>query len=104
MPVTATTEPPVTPAIDIENLAKTYDNGHVALKGIDLQVAEGDFFGLLGRNGAGKSTTIGIISSLINKSSGTVRIFGVDIDENFIPFLGETKLASPERLAPLSLD
>ena len=74
---------PVTNAIEIENLAKTYENGHVALKGIDLQVAEGDFFGLLGRNGAGKSTTIGIISSLVNKSSGTVRIFGVDIDENF---------------------
>ena len=73
----------MTNAIEIENLAKTYDNGHVALKGINLQVAEGDFFGLLGRNGAGKSTTIGIVSSLVNKSSGTVRIFGVDIDENF---------------------
>ena len=73
----------MTNAIEIESLSKTYENGHVALKGIDLQVAEGDFFGLLGRNGAGKSTTIGIISSLVNKSSGTVRIFGVDIDENF---------------------
>ena len=44
---------------------------------------EGDFFALLGPNGAGKSTTIGILFSLVNKSSGTVEIFGVDIDKDF---------------------
>lgn len=70
-------------ALSISNLKKTYDNGHVALNGIDLSVKKGDFFALLGKNGAGKSTTIGIVSSLINKSSGTVKVFGVDIDENF---------------------
>jgi len=52
----------------------------VALSDIDLNVATGDFFALLGPNGAGKSTVIGIISSLINKTSGTVRVFGNDID------------------------
>ena len=67
-------------ALDIQQLEKTYKNGHVALRGIDLHVKEGDFFALLGPNGAGKSTTIGIISSLVTKSSGKVSIFDYDMD------------------------
>ncbi|PZR75841.1 MAG: ABC transporter, partial [Stutzerimonas stutzeri] len=54
-------------ALSIRQLTKTYGNGFQALKGIDLDVAEGDFFALLGPNGAGKSTTIGILSTLVNK-------------------------------------
>ena len=69
-------------ALEIRQLEKTYKNGHVALKGIDLEVKEGDFFALLGPNGAGKSTTIGIISSLVTKSAGTVSIFDYDLDTN----------------------
>ncbi|WP_028868510.1 ABC transporter ATP-binding protein [Psychromonas arctica] len=67
-------------AIELQNITKTYRGGVVALKGVSLEVAEGDFYALLGPNGAGKSTTIGIISSLVNKSSGQVRVFGYDID------------------------
>lgn len=67
-------------ALEIENLTKNYRNGVLALDNISISVAEGDFFALLGPNGAGKSTTIGIISSLINKTSGRVRVFGHDID------------------------
>ena len=67
-------------ALSIQNLSKVYKNGVTALYGIDLEVAQGDFFALLGPNGAGKSTTIGIISSLVNKSAGTVRVFGHDLD------------------------
>ena len=67
-------------ALSLHQLRKTYANGFEALRGIDLQVAEGDFFALLGPNGAGKSTTIGIICSLVRKSSGTVQIFGHDLD------------------------
>ncbi len=67
-------------ALKITNLEKTYDNNFQALKGIDLEVKEGDFFALLGANGAGKSTTIGIICSLVNKSSGKVEVFGHDLD------------------------
>jgi ABC-2 type transport system ATP-binding protein len=67
-------------ALSVSKLTKTYSNGITALKGIDLEVAEGDFFALLGQNGAGKSTTIGIICSLVNKTSGKVRVFGHDID------------------------
>lgn len=69
-------------ALAINNLKKTYDNGFEALKGIDLKVEEGDFFALLGPNGAGKSTTLGIVSSLVNKSAGTVKVFGVDLDQD----------------------
>lgn len=70
----------MTQALSIQNLSKVYKNGVVALHGIDLTVEQGDFFALLGPNGAGKSTTIGIISSLVNKSAGTVRVFGHDLD------------------------
>jgi ABC-2 type transport system ATP-binding protein len=67
-------------ALSIRNLTKTYANGVQALKGIDFDVDAGDFYALLGPNGAGKTTAIGIITSLVNKSAGTVEIFGHDID------------------------
>ena len=67
-------------ALSIRGLTKTYANGVQALRGIDLDVAEGDFFALLGPNGAGKTTTIGIVMSLVTKSGGTVSVFGHDID------------------------
>jgi len=70
-------------ALSIKNLKKTYANGFQALKSVSLDVQEGDFFALLGPNGAGKSTTIGIICSLVTKTSGTVKIFGQDIDIDF---------------------
>ncbi len=67
-------------ALAIKNLTKTYKGGVQALKGIDLDVDDGDFFALLGPNGAGKSTTIGVISSLVNKSAGSVEVFGHSLD------------------------
>ena len=68
------------PALRVSDLRKTYDNGVEALKGVSLDVAPGDFYALLGPNGAGKSTLIGIVSSLVNKTSGEVSVFGTDID------------------------
>ena len=67
------------PALEIENLKKTYPNGVEALKGVSLSVQSGDFYALLGPNGAGKSTLIGIVSSLVNATSGEARVFGVPI-------------------------
>jgi ABC-2 type transport system ATP-binding protein len=67
-------------ALVLRRLTKIYKNGIHALKGIDLDVAEGDFFALLGPNGAGKTTVIGIVTSLVNKTSGTVEVFGYDLD------------------------
>jgi ABC-2 type transport system ATP-binding protein len=67
-------------ALSIRGLTKTYANGVQALRGIDLDVAEGDFFALLGPNGAGKTTSIGIIMSLVGKTGGAVSVFGHDID------------------------
>jgi ABC-2 type transport system ATP-binding protein len=68
-------------ALEIKNLRKTYNNGFEALKGINLQIKQGDFFALLGPNGAGKSTAIGIICSLVNKTSGEVSIQGHDLSK-----------------------
>jgi ABC-2 type transport system ATP-binding protein len=67
-------------ALSFRQLTKTYKNGVQALKGIDLDVEEGDFFALLGPNGAGKTTAIGIVTSLVNKTSGKVTVFDHDID------------------------
>ncbi|QPB43432.1 ABC transporter ATP-binding protein [Rodentibacter haemolyticus] len=67
-------------ALEIRNLIKTYSTGVQAIKGINLMVEQGDFYALLGHNGAGKSTTIGIISSLVNKTDGVVKVFGYDLD------------------------
>lgn len=67
-------------ALEIDDLRKIYPGGFEALKGITLSVKKGDFYALLGPNGAGKSTTIGIISSLVNKTSGSVKVFGHNID------------------------
>lgn len=78
----------MTTAIAIKNLKKTYANGFEALKGISLEVEQGDFFALLGPNGAGKSTTIGVISTLVNKTSGSVAVFGKNVDTHVY----ETKL------------
>lgn len=67
-------------ALEIKQLKKIYANNLEALKGIDLNVATGDFFALLGANGAGKSTTIGLISTLLTKTSGNISVCGYDID------------------------
>ena len=67
-------------ALVLRQLTKVYKNGIKALKAIDLTVDEGDFFALLGPNGAGKTTAIGIVTSLVNKTSGAVEVFGHDID------------------------
>lgn len=74
----------MTKALEINDLSKTYEGGHQALKSISFSVEEGDFFALLGPNGAGKSTTLGIVSSLVNKTSGRVKIFGYDLDSDLV--------------------
>lgn len=66
-------------AIEIKGLTKQYKNGPLALKGVDLTIKEGDFFALLGANGAGKTTIIGILTALVNKTSGEAKVFGHDI-------------------------
>ena len=68
-------------ALSIKNLSKKYKSGVEALKSISFDVQQGDFFALLGPNGAGKTTAIGIITSLVNKSSGSIEVFGHDIDK-----------------------
>lgn len=67
-------------AISIQGLTKIYANGTKALKGIDLNVNAGDFFALLGANGAGKTTIIGILTGVVTKTAGSVQIFEYNID------------------------
>jgi len=67
-------------ALSVRGLVKTYKNGVQALRGVDLDVEQGDFFALLGPNGAGKTTLIGVVTSLVNKTAGSVNVFGHDID------------------------
>ncbi|NVJ68779.1 MAG: ABC transporter ATP-binding protein [Alphaproteobacteria bacterium] len=74
-------------AIEIRGLKKVYGGkkggaGKLALKGIDLDIPQGSMFGLLGPNGAGKSTTINILAGLVNKTEGSAKIWGFDIDDN----------------------
>ncbi|MDD2166140.1 ABC transporter ATP-binding protein [Glaesserella parasuis] len=83
-------------ALEIKNLIKQYPTGVQALKGIDLCVEQGDFYALLGHNGAGKSTTIGIISSLVNKTSGTIKVFGYDLDKQKIQLKQQIGLVPQE--------
>jgi len=71
-------------ALDVADLRKTYANGVIALKGVSFYVPQGEFFALLGPNGAGKSTIIGIMTSLVNKTSGSLSIMGHDIDRDFM--------------------
>ena len=68
----------MTLALSTDNLTKIYSNNLEALKGVNLRVEKGDFFALLGSNGAGKTTAIGIISGLLKSTSGEVKINGLD--------------------------
>ncbi|PJG86580.1 ABC transporter ATP-binding protein [Conservatibacter flavescens] len=83
-------------ALEIDGLTKEYRNGVKALHGIHLTVKEGDFYALLGHNGAGKSTTIGIVSSLVNKTSGTVKVFGYDLDHDLLALKQQIGLVPQE--------
>ncbi|WP_176597508.1 MULTISPECIES: ABC transporter ATP-binding protein [Sphingobium] len=78
------TAPSPTPqaAIEITNLTKVYKGGKKALDNINLSIPRGQIYGLLGPNGAGKSTTINILAGLVNKTSGSAKIWGFDIDQN----------------------
>jgi len=66
--------------IDIRNLVKIYDNGFLALNNVNLSIECGDFYAILGKNGAGKSTIINILVSLIKKTSGKVLISSYNLD------------------------
>ncbi|MGR5148664.1 ABC transporter ATP-binding protein [Photobacterium alginatilyticum] len=83
-------------ALEIKNVSKNYKGGVKALKNMSLSVEEGDFFALLGPNGAGKSTTIGIISSLVNKTSGSVNVFGYDLDTQLVEAKNQLGLVPQE--------
>jgi len=65
--------------LKIQDLTKVYDNGFPAVNGINLKMYNGQIFALLGHNGAGKSTTISMLTGLLSKTTGTGRIFDNDL-------------------------
>jgi len=71
------------PVVSIQKLTKTYGNGFEALKGVDLDIEEGEILALLGPNGAGKTTLISIVCGLVNPSGGQVLVAGHDVVREF---------------------
>lgn len=69
--------------VSVQNLKKSYDSGFTALKGVNLEIEEGEILALLGPNGAGKTTMISIICGITNITSGTVQVGGHDINHEF---------------------
>jgi ABC-2 type transport system ATP-binding protein len=67
-------------AIEVEELTRDFPGGVRALDGVTFTVAEGEVFGYLGRNGAGKSTTVRILTTLLRPTSGTAKVLGHDVN------------------------
>jgi len=72
-----------TPALEIKDLTKIYDGGVRAVDGISLSVPRGEFFGFLGPNGAGKTTTINCITGVARVTSGTIKVCGIDVVDEY---------------------
>ncbi|ASY56844.1 MULTISPECIES: ABC transporter ATP-binding protein [Sinorhizobium] len=71
------------PIVSVSNLSKTYASGFEALKGVSLEIEEGEILALLGPNGAGKTTLISIICGIVNPSDGEVTVNGHDVVRDF---------------------
>lgn len=69
--------------LEISGLSKTYEGGHKALKGVDLEIEKGEILALLGPNGAGKTTLISIVCGIVTPSSGRVLVDGADHQKDF---------------------
>ncbi|HUH49607.1 MAG TPA: ABC transporter ATP-binding protein, partial [Mycoplana sp.] len=71
------------PIVRIENLTKSYASGFQALKGVSLDIEEGEILALLGPNGAGKTTMISIVCGIVTPTSGRVTVAGHDVIRDF---------------------
>ena len=69
--------------VEINDLQKTYDGGFQALKGVSLEIGEGEILALLGPNGAGKTTLISVLCGLVSPTGGQARIGGYDIVSDY---------------------
>jgi ABC-2 type transport system ATP-binding protein len=81
--------------LDVEGLTKKYA-AHEALAGVTLHIEPGEVFALLGPNGAGKTTLIGIVCGLVKKTSGQVRLFGLDPETHGVETRSQVGLVPQE--------
>lgn len=70
-------------ALEINNLEKKYNSGTVAVRDISFSIKKGEFFGFLGPNGAGKTTTINCITGIARFNKGTIKLFGLDVVQDY---------------------
>jgi len=71
-------------AIEVQGLTKSFGN-HLALKGVELRVREGEFLTIFGPNGSGKTTLIKVLATIMKPSSGSVRVAGFDLRDSPVP-------------------
>lgn len=94
---------PAPPAVEVEDLSKTYPGGVEAVKGIEFSVAPGEVFGLLGPNGAGKSTTIGMLATTIVPTGGRARLSGFDVATQPLLARGVSSVVFQDAVVDVSL-
>lgn len=94
--------PDATPILEADRLSKSFGSS-VALDGLSFQVAEGESLGLLGVNGAGKTTAMNLLLGLTTPSSGSVRVFGKDLWKHRIEILRQVNFSSAYTALPSNL-
>lgn len=87
--------------ITVTDLTKTYASGFTALKGVNLEIEEGEIFALLGPNGAGKTTLINIICGIAKRTSGTISVNGLDNERHFREVRAQIGLVPQELTADM---
>ena len=92
----------MTPIVEVDNLTKRFED-FTAVDGISFQIRQGEIFGVLGPNGAGKTTTIQMLLGLVTPTSGSIRMFGLDLETHREQILSQVNFSSTYISMPLSL-
>jgi len=92
----------MTPIVEVENLTKRFED-FTAVDGISFQIRQGEIFGVLGPNGAGKTTTIQMLLGLVTPTSGSIRMFGLDLETHREQILSQVNFSSTYISMPFAL-
>ncbi|MEZ5433581.1 MAG: ATP-binding cassette domain-containing protein [Verrucomicrobiales bacterium] len=85
--------PEISPVLAARNLVKSFGD-FTAVNNIDFQIGKGEILGVLGANGAGKTTAINMVLGLLTPTSGTLEIFGMDLAKHRVEILRRTNFCS----------